>query len=198
MTRQGLRSPVAMVVLATLAEEPMHAYKVWDLIRARGKDVVVNVAQRNSVYQAIDRLQRDGLIERHGRSDPAAYTLTSDGERTLREWLESTLRDPAREFPLFPAGLAFLMLLPPKKALVALRERLEALRATIERDGTALASVRASGLPRLFLLDDEYRLAMAEAESRWIAGLVDDLETGAVTWSKKMIQEIARRFAAPS
>ena len=121
------------------------------------------------------------------------YTGYSD---RLREWLETTLRDPAREFPLFPAGLAFLMLLPPKRALALLRERTETLAATIERDRAALTAVRDRGLPRLFLLDDEYRLAMAEAEHAWIAGLVGELEAGTVTWSKKMIQEIARRMAA--
>ena len=41
----------------------MHPYRMQQLIRERGKDQVVNVRQRASVYQAIERLQRDGLIE---------------------------------------------------------------------------------------------------------------------------------------
>ena len=60
--RPPRRSPLAMVVLGLLAEAPMHPYRMQQLIKERGKDTVVNVAQRNSVYQTIDRLLRAGLI----------------------------------------------------------------------------------------------------------------------------------------
>ncbi|MGH3933445.1 MAG: hypothetical protein ACRDS1_00435 [Pseudonocardiaceae bacterium] len=56
------RSPLAFVVLALLAEAPMHAYRMQQLIKERGKDRVVNVARRNSVTQAVDLLLRDGSI----------------------------------------------------------------------------------------------------------------------------------------
>jgi DNA-binding PadR family transcriptional regulator len=50
------RSPLAMVLLALLAEEPMHPYRMQQLIKGRGKDKIANVARPNSVYQTIDRL----------------------------------------------------------------------------------------------------------------------------------------------
>lgn len=62
------RSPLALAVLALLWEEPMHPYRIQQLIRERGKDEVVNVRQRASIYQAIDRLERDKLIEAAGPS----------------------------------------------------------------------------------------------------------------------------------
>src|SRR5688500_6089272 len=123
------RTPLAMVVLATFREEPMHAYRVHELIQQRGKDAIVNVAHRNSVYQTIDRLARAGWIavrataREQGRPERVVYQITSAGERTLREWLDDTLAEPAREFPQFPAGLAFLMLTTPKQALAALERR---------------------------------------------------------------------------
>src|SRR5689334_9712409 len=102
------RSPIAMVVLALLHEAPMHAYRMHELIRERGQDKVVNVAQRNSVYQAIARLERDALIrvqstvKGEGRPERVVYRITPEGSRTLRDWLTSTLRAPVREYPSFP------------------------------------------------------------------------------------------------
>jgi len=56
------RSPLWIVVLGLACEEPMHPYRMQTLIKQRGKDQVANAAQRNSVYQTIDALQRAGLI----------------------------------------------------------------------------------------------------------------------------------------
>ena len=50
------RSTLAMVLLALLTEAPMHPYRMQQMIKQRGQDQLVNVAQRNSVYQALDRL----------------------------------------------------------------------------------------------------------------------------------------------
>ena len=74
------RSTLAMVLLALLLEAPMHPYRMQQMIKERGQDQLVNVAQRNSVYQALDRLEdRDFLGQggelhrgrRRGRAVPA-------------------------------------------------------------------------------------------------------------------------------
>ena len=72
------RSPLALAVLALLIEAPMHPYRMQQLIRSRGKDQVINVRQRGSLYQTIDRLEREELIAprpssaaRAGRSAPS-------------------------------------------------------------------------------------------------------------------------------
>src|SRR5215217_1774718 len=99
------RSSLAMVVLSLLTEEPMHAYRMQQMIKSRHKDEVVNVAQRNSVYQAIERLLRAGYIQvRHtardsGRPERTVYELTELGRSTQRDWLRGMLSTPAREFP---------------------------------------------------------------------------------------------------
>jgi len=56
------RSPLWMVVLSLVCEEPMHPYRMQTLIKERGKHEIANVAQRNSVYQTIAALRRAGLI----------------------------------------------------------------------------------------------------------------------------------------
>ena len=102
-----------MVVLAHLAEAPMHVYRMQQLIEERAKDTVVNVAQRNSLYQTIARLMRDGLVRvrqtarEENRPERAVYEISDAGRSTLDRWLEEMLGIPAREFPEFPAGLSY-------------------------------------------------------------------------------------------
>ena len=51
-----------LMVLVLLAEAPMHPYEMQRLMQWRGKDQVVRV-QRGSLYPAVERLMRAGLIE---------------------------------------------------------------------------------------------------------------------------------------
>lgn len=196
MTRSPVRrSPLAMVVLAQLVEEPMHVYRMQQLIRERGKDTVVNVAQRNSVYQTVERLERAGLVEvagtdrQAGRPERTVYRITPAGRETLQEWLHTMLSTPAREFPEFPAALAFLPVLAPGTVAALLRDRAERLEQALADvdDGRAAAAA----VPRLFLLEDEYRANQLRAELEWVRGLVDDLESGELTWDEAWIREVA-------
>ncbi|WP_349880545.1 PadR family transcriptional regulator [Micromonospora sp. HUAS YX12] len=186
------RSPLAMMVLALLVEEPMHAYRMQQLIREREKQDVVNVAQRNSIYQTIERLRRDELIRvaetrrEEGRPERTVYALTKAGRRTLDGWLADALATPAREFPEFPAALSFLPILPPEEAARRLDERAGAIEARLREREAALAGVR---LPRLFLVEDEYQLTLLRAELDWVRGLVADLRSGALTWSGEWLAD---------
>lgn len=185
------RSPLAMVLLGLLAEAPMHPYRMRQLIKERGKDQVANVDQRNSVYQTIARLQRDGLIEiretarNEGRPERTIYKITPAGRRTLIAWIGTMLSTPAREFPEFPAALSNLMQLRPPEVL----RHLEARAAALETQLAAIsAAADASGLPRLFLLDDEYRSAVTRAELRWVRSVIADLKSGDLTWDDRMLR----------
>jgi len=46
-------------------------------------------------------------------------------------------------------------------------------------------------LPPVTLLDDDYRRAMTAAELGWINGLLDDLRSGKLTWSKEQFADMA-------
>jgi DNA-binding PadR family transcriptional regulator len=192
------RSPLAVVLLALLAEAPMHPYRMQQMIKERGKDKIANVAQRNSVYQTIDRLQRAELIAVHEttreerRPERTSYELTDAGREALHTWVGDMLASPAREFPEFPAALASLMLLAPDEVV----RRLETRAATLEEE---LARMRAESalfpeLPRLFSLDDEYTYAVREAELRWVDSVLDALRSGELTWSEEWIRSVAERL----
>jgi DNA-binding PadR family transcriptional regulator len=190
------RSPLAMVLLALLVESPMHPYRMQQMIKERGQDQLVNVAQRNSVYQSLDRLVRDGLARvggtsrEAGRPERTVYEVTDEGAATLRKWLVETLPEPAREFPEFPVSLAFLPMLTPDETTELLRRRL----ITLAERAAGIESQAPPGLPRLFLVEDEYRVAMLRAEIDWLRRLVEDLEAGRLTWDRALIEETAARF----
>ncbi|MEU6644124.1 helix-turn-helix transcriptional regulator [Saccharomonospora sp. NPDC046836] len=192
------RSPLALVLLSLLAEGPMHPYRMHEVIKERGKDRIANVAQRNSVYQTIDRLQRAGLItvqetaRDERRPERTVYAITPDGRQALRDWTGEMLASPARDFPEFPAALASLMVLGPEDAAARLEKRAADLRATVDEDRKALAAV--PDLPRLFLLDEEYSIAVREAELRWVDDVLGALHSGELTWSAEWIRSIAEKF----
>src|SRR5229473_5980721 len=91
------RSPLWLVLLALVCEEPMHPYRMQTLIKQRGKDEIANVAQRNSVYQTIAALRRAGLItiretsRTERRPERTVYEVTEEGRRTLRSWMRIVL-----------------------------------------------------------------------------------------------------------
>jgi DNA-binding PadR family transcriptional regulator len=190
------RSPLAMVLLALLVEAPMHPYRMQQVIKERGQDQLVNVAQRNSVYQTLDRLVREGLARpggtsrEAGRPERTVYEVTEEGAASLRRWLLEMLPEPAREFPEFPVALAFLPMLTPAETRELLERRVEAL---TERAG-AVDAQAPPGLPRLFLIEDEYRAGMLRAEIAWLRTLIGDLEDGTLHWDRTLIEETLARF----
>ena len=194
------RSPLAMVVLSLLAEAPMHAYGMQSLIKSRRKDAVVNVAQRNSVYQAIERLLRDGYIQvRHtardtGRPERTVYELTESGREIQQRWLRGMLSTPAREFPEFPAALAFITTLSAADAQRVLEMRLAALEDRLERVRAENKVGVGMRLPRVFLIEGEYDETIVRAELDYVRALVEDFQAGRLTWTKEWLASVSAEF----
>jgi DNA-binding PadR family transcriptional regulator len=135
MASPGRLSPVSVAVLALLAEEPMHAYRMQQLIKERGVEfevghplrrwspMVVNVRNRSGLHAALDRLVRDQLVrlravERDTRHpERTVYELTAQGREALLTEVRDSVAMPAAEFPLFPAVVSFLHLLDPRDGL---------------------------------------------------------------------------------
>ena len=197
------RSPLALAILGLLEEEPMHTYRMQQLIKARHKDDVVNVRSRASLYQAIDRLERAGLVAIHGtsrlagRPERTVYALTDAGRATFVRWLREMLASPAHEFPEFPVAIAHLPLLALGDALRQLQRRVEALAAQVDRIEEGISRGEAVALPRLFLLESEHALAARQAELAWVRSLVDDLRAGRLTWSAESLAPYLGEPKAP-
>ncbi len=203
-TPPARRSPLALAVLALLYEAPMHPYRMQQVIKERDKDLVVNVRQRASLYQMIERLQRAGLIRvremaRQERwPERTIYELTDAGRRTAVAWLRAMLATPAREFPEFPAAVSLLAMLTPEDAVAQLATRLSAQEDDLARIDSTLRQGAEMGLPRLFMLELEYVRAVLSAELEWVRSLVDDLRAGRLTWSEAWTRQVADRFGGAS
>jgi DNA-binding PadR family transcriptional regulator len=195
------RSGLALAVLALAAEAPMHPYRMQQLIRERGKDQVVNVGQRSQLYKTIDRLVRDGLLAAQGtereatRPERTVYAATRAGRELAVTWTLDMLTAPRHEFAEFTAALAYLPLLDPEVAADALALRLSDRRGELDRMRHELEWVAAE-LPRIVLIENEYAIAHLETDVAWIAKLLEDLRSRALTWTYDDLVETARRMDA--
>ena len=182
-------SPLGLAVLGLLCGGPLHPYRMQRLLKEWGKDRVINVGQRSSLYKTVARLEQTGLIAVHQTErdqqypERTVYELTDGGRRVVMQWLHDMVSTPRNEFPQFPAALSFLMLLGPEGALVALERRAKALRSELERLDADLGQFTDS-VPRVALLETEYQRAVLAAELDWVDAVAGDLRGGALTWTR--------------
>jgi DNA-binding PadR family transcriptional regulator len=195
------RSSLGLIVLWMLFDGPMHVYRMQKLIEQQGKDRVVNVRGRGSLYQTIERLLRLGLVRVHdtvrteGRPDRILYEITESGSRIAREWLREILSTTGGEFPEFIAAVSLLFGLEPDDARAQLELRADKLEAELADTESQLRDY--PWLPRLFLLEEEYRRAVTQAELAWVRGVIEDLREGRLTWSEEWLREAFTSFHPP-
>jgi DNA-binding PadR family transcriptional regulator len=190
-------SPLSLTVLSLLHYQPLHPYGIQRLIKQWGKDQVVNVSQRASLYRTIERLLSAGLIEvrETGRDqqypERTVYEVTEDGRQAARAWLLEMLAKPKQEFPEFPAALSFLVMLTPEETLKVFSERAESLRASL-REIDAIMSVEAEHrLPRVTMLETEYQRVTTSAQLAWLDAVIADLRAGRLDWSSEELLAFA-------
>jgi DNA-binding PadR family transcriptional regulator len=179
--RRVVSNPLALAVLACLRESPMHPYEMATTMRSRGKEHSIKL-NYGSLYTVVDNLAKHGFIEageahREGRRpERTVYVLTAAGRAELEDWMSELLAVPVKEYPRFEAALSLLPVLAPEHVATLLRDRESALSQEIT---SWHAQFQADhGLPRLFLLELEYHLAMREAELSWVRGLLAEFDGG--------------------
>jgi DNA-binding PadR family transcriptional regulator len=190
-------SPLALTVLALLHYQPLHPYGIQRLIKQWGKDQVVNVEQRTSLYRTIERLLAAGLIAvRETERDPryperTVYEITSAGRQTARRWIEEMLAEPRQEYPEFPAALSHVLMLEPAELADVLDRRAQRLASMLAAFDANTAAEAEMGLPRIATLEAEYQRAVLEAEARWVQSVIADLRSGKLTWSRQELLAFA-------
>jgi DNA-binding PadR family transcriptional regulator len=191
-------SPLGLLVLWQLNAAPNHAYGLQKLFEQQGKDRVVNLRSRANLQQAIKRLQRLGLVEvretvrGEGYPDRIVYAITDAGREAARAWLRELLSESRGEFPDFIAAVSILFGIEPDDARAQLEHRAEQLAETLADTEAQLQG--NPELPRLFLLEEEYRRAILGAELTWLRSVIDDLRSGRLTWSWEWLAETFAAF----
>ncbi len=180
-----------LTVLCLLREGPMHPYELQRLVRERHKDEVL-VLKRGSLYHAVNRLRRAGLIEpletmREGRRpERTVYRLTEQGRHELFRRLRHLVEVPQRETPVFMASVSYLVHLTPEEAAVHLKTRAEALRTRIAQF-TEVLEVVTPRAGRINLLEIEYARALCQAELDWVNVVTDDVRSGRLAWDTECL-----------
>lgn len=193
-------TPLLLAVLVLLWEAPMHPYQMQRTMRERGKDFVTDV-KAGSIYHAVQRLEKAGLAEaiettREGkRPERTTYRITDAGTQTCEQWQRDMLANVKPEQPEFTAALASIAVLVPDEAHRALAERIAQLDSEI---ASLEAGMREwiETVPRLFLIEVEYTLALRKAEAAWVRGLATDIAQQRLQWSHDELREAADRAHA--
>ena len=180
-------SPLALSILQLLDERPMHPYELASTMRNRHQDEFIRL-NFGSLYHTVDVLERNGWIastEREkegGRPERTVYKLTKTGREVLVRVVGDILANPRREYPHFAAGLMFMHHLGASEAAGHLADRAVALKAKIEKLNRIMGEVREQGVTRLALIELEHKIAMLEAERRWVINLEREIKRGKLEW----------------
>jgi DNA-binding PadR family transcriptional regulator len=183
MPRWSRSNPLALAVLVSLYEKPMHPYEVAQTLRQRAKQESVRL-NYGSLYAVVESLEKNGFIKATGtvregkRPERTVYEITDDGSREMDDWLTELISVPNKEYPAFMAGLSFLPALDPDDALMALRSRAEALSVKLASIRGAMGAAKKAGLPRMFELEAEYEETQITSELKFVNALVKEMEAG--------------------
>jgi DNA-binding PadR family transcriptional regulator len=162
---------LALAVLSYLTQGPMHPYELSRTLRDNGDARSIRF-NHGSLYMVVQQLARAGFIaaqetSRDGqRPERTVYALTEAGRAEVRDWLRDLVGEPEHEYPHFVAALSLIGALPPDEVTDLLRRRLTRLaerRVEIEEQIAA-----AAGVHPLFVVEEEYRLALLDAETAFV------------------------------
>ncbi len=177
---------LALAVLSLLNERPMHPYEMAAVMRQRGLSSTVKL-NFGALYSTVETLRQLALIvpvetQREGRHpERTIYATTEAGRAEMFDWLRALLRRPVTEYTQFVAGLALIAHLSPLEAMALLEDRLHALSEQIDEQHAALETTRQQGVDRIFLIEDEYRLAQQINERGWVEKLLEEIKDGTLT-----------------
>ena len=176
-TKRKVGNLLALAVLAYLSQRPMHPYELSRTLRDNGDARSIKF-NHGSLYMVVQQLARAGFItevetSRAGqRPERTVYGLTEAGRREQRDWLRDLLGQPEHEYPQFVAALSLMAALPPSEVLPLLRRRLDLLAGQQDEIRSLIDGSLRQGVPALFLVEEEYRLALLAAEVSVVEQLI--------------------------
>jgi DNA-binding PadR family transcriptional regulator len=183
--RRKVGNLLALSLLSLLAQKPMYPYEMAQTLRTRGKEQNFKI-NWGSLYTVVRNLEKYGFIEaaatdREGRQpERTTYQITGPGLAELRDWLSELLSVPEDERGGFVTALSEAGILPPHEVIGLLTRRLATLDKAIASQQADL-KLWSERLPRVFLIETEYQLAMRVAQAGWLRGLLGELVAGTIS-----------------
>jgi DNA-binding PadR family transcriptional regulator len=187
MPTRATLTPMALAAMELLHDGPKHPYEIHQTMQEREVWRLLKLTT-GSLYHAIERLERDGLIEavetsREGRRpERTIYQLTDAGRDAFAERLRALVAEPATEYPLYAVAIAFLHTLDRSDALVQLRRRAMTLEAQLAADRVYHERLTEAGIHELYWAEADLSHIHRKAELAWTKNLLERLETRQLTW----------------
>lgn len=176
-TKRKVSNLLALAALSYLSRAPMHPYELSRTLR--GNDDTRSIKfTHGSLYMVIGQLSKAGFITEHEtsrsgqRPERTVYALTDAGQHELRDWLRELVEVPQQEYPHFVAALSLIAALPPDEVVELLHRRQARLTESRAEIRGIIDGAAAQEVHPLFLVEEEYRLALLDAESGFIDGFI--------------------------
>ncbi|WP_248961262.1 PadR family transcriptional regulator [Sphaerisporangium perillae] len=192
--RRKVANPLALAVLAYLMVEPMHPYELGRRLKEHGKDRNIKY-NRGSLYMVVEQLRKAGFVVEQEtvrdtqRPERTIYGITEEGRAELYDWMRELVAQPREEYPHFGVALSLLIVLSPAESVELLGRRLATLTEQAEEIRGVLSKAAEDNVLWVFLAEEEYRLAVLEAEHRFVAKLIDSLKDPAYERAREEFRE---------
>lgn len=180
--RRKVGNLMALAILSTLVQRPMHPYEIASMLRSHGKEQDMKI-KWGSLYTVVQNLEKHAFIEqvessREGaRPERTIYRITDAGKEELEDWVRELVSTPEPELPRFKAALSVVAVLHPDELTRLLGQRLAQIDQELADEREAHVKY-SDEIPRLFLIEVEYDLAIRQAEADWIRALLGELTAG--------------------
>jgi DNA-binding PadR family transcriptional regulator len=184
--RSRPENPLALAMMAILAEGPMHPYEIAQTLKTRHGDEAIKI-RFGSLYSVIAQLVAREWVVAHetaqqgNRPEHTKYRLTDAGRDEVAAWLRELIAQPVKEYPKFETALCLMAVLPYPEVAGLIAERIVRLDGAVARLESSLEDVLEGGLDPLFVAEADYRLAMLKAERDYCRALHPALERRAAS-----------------
>lgn len=187
MEKRKVNNLLALAVLSYLTQRPMHPYELSRSLRDNGDDRSIRFTHA-SLYMVVGQLARAGFVAEHettregGRPERTVYALTDAGREELHDWMRELVGEPGHEYPRFVAALSLIAALPPQEVLGLLDHRLARLAEQRAEIRELVDRTVEGGVHPLFLVEEEYRLALLDAEVDFVRDFVRRITDPEAGW----------------
>ncbi|GIH14511.1 PadR family transcriptional regulator [Rugosimonospora africana] len=181
---------LGLAVLSYLIQRPMHPYELSRTLRDNGDARSIKF-NHGSLYMVVGQLAKAGFVaevetNREGqRPERTVYALTDAGRQEMRDWLRELVEEPRHEYPQFVAALSLIGALPPGDVLVLLHRRLDRLAEQRAEAQKLVDESLAAGVPELFLVEEQYRIALLDADASFVRRFAERITDPDNGWGRQ-------------